>query len=196
MTWLDVLLAIIIIATVYIGTNRGLIVEFFDLLLLVFAFTLGIYGKTFIADFLIRQFDWGKVFANWVGFLLIFTIFATLIFLLGCYVKDAVNAKSEIPKEVNQIFGGFLAAFKGILFGCLLLMLIGGIPNLSQSFRAKSGNGIVVRQVDKLIPGVEDLVVALSPKGTGTYLAKKINLSRFPTPENRLPNLGKPDEQY
>lgn len=194
-TWLDILLVIIIVGIVYIGSNRGFIMEIFDLLVLFFSFTLGVYGKGFIADFLIRQFQWGKVFANWVGFLLIFSICAVLIFLLGCYVKDAVNSRTEIPKEVNQVVGGFIAVFKALLLACLLMILIGIIPNTSHSFREKSGAGVVVRQLDKLIPAMEDAVISLSPKGTGAYLAKKINSARFPTRDNRLPNNGKPDEE-
>jgi len=191
MTWLDLLVVFIVGLTIFIASHRGLIMEFFDLLIIVGAFILAIQAKNPLAGVFMDKLSWTPGLANWMGFMLVFVPVGVLIFLLGCYVKDSINAHTKVPLWMDQLFGVLFGTVKALFFGVMIVVLIGIIPNTSVTFRAATGKGFIVRQVDKLIPSLEQAVIAVSPKKTGKYLAGKIQAARFPTPENHLPNTGK-----
>ena len=190
MSWLDLLILLIAFLTIYSGTRRGFISEIFDLLLIVSAFTLAVYLKAYIAPLFIQNFHWSKVYAHWVGFLLIFVPVGTGVFLLGCYVNDAVKGRADISEDMNQVLGGIFAAIKAAVFAVLILLLIGYIPT-DKKFRSEMGRGFIVIQVDRAIPAAKQVVLALTQEKEGKYLVGKIQKARFPTKVNKLKNTGK-----
>ncbi len=112
--WLDIVLAILIAATVIIGLLKGLVRELIGVVAAVGGFLLAAYHYQKAADLLAGMIK-NPVAARFLGFLLILLAVvlagALLSFLLSKLMKGAIAV-------VNHFLGG--------VFGCLEGMLLGG----------------------------------------------------------------------
>ncbi|MCC7296094.1 MAG: CvpA family protein [Acidobacteria bacterium] len=113
--WLDIVLAVIIIAAVVIGLIKGLLRELIGLAAVVGGFILAAYHYQKAAD-LLGGLVRGPLAARFLGFLLIFV----LVVLAGALVTFLV---SKLMKGTLRVLDHLM----GGVFGCLEGILIGGV---------------------------------------------------------------------
>ena len=146
MNYLDIIIAVLLIAFGIGGLRKGIITEAATLL----GLGLGLYGafhfSDFTADKLLHWIEINPKYINVISFIVTFIVVAILVNLLGRVV-------TKVVKELNLGFvdkiGGFVFGIaKGILICSLLVMLL-NVFNLTGVVKEKT------KEESRLYPWVE-----------------------------------------
>ena len=149
MTYIDIIIAVLMVIFGIAGLRKGIIIEATTLL----GLGLGLYGAFHFSDFtaekLVELVSIDQKYLNVVSFIVTFIIVAVLVNLLGRLVAKLVKA---INLGFIDKLGGFIIGLaKGLLICSLAIMLL----------NALNANGIIkedVKQKSLLYPMVEKAV--------------------------------------
>lgn len=171
MTYIDIIIAIILVAFGFEGFRKGIITEAATLLGLV----LGLYGAFHFSDFTANKLlQWVEIdpkYLNVIAFIVTFIIVAFLVYLLGRLLAKVV--KSLKLGFIDKLGGILFGIAKGVLLCSLLFMLLNvfdakGI--IKEKTRQKS---LLYPYVEQTVPFVYqgfDLVKAAVQNSDGKYL--------------------------
>lgn len=124
--WMDILLILLLIKTVYIGTKRGLTAEFFKLIGTVLSLVLGLHNYNRIAAALVEYINMPIWFSQFVVLgiiiLLIRVIFKYVVLLLLRFLKV------QFLLQLERIGGALIALGRSFLIGGMLLMVLSFFP--------------------------------------------------------------------
>jgi membrane protein required for colicin V production len=121
MNWLDVLLGIILLATVVWGIVRGLVRQVIGLVAVVAGLILAAFNYRGAAAIFHRFID-NELLGNFLGFLLIFVAVLAAGGLVGWLLTKAMKGPLNL---VNRLFGGAFGLLKGVLVcGILVFALL------------------------------------------------------------------------
>lgn len=122
MNYIDIIIAVILIAFGFGGLKKGLITEAATLL----GLGLGLYGAFHFSDFtaekLLHYVEINPKYLNLIAFIVTFIVVAILVNILGRLVTGVV--KSLNLGFIDKIGGFVLGAAKGVLICSLLVMLL------------------------------------------------------------------------
>lgn len=176
MTWLDVTLVVFIGLVTFGGVRRGLILEFFDWVLIAIASIVALAGYRPLANVL-SFLGWEQGALRGTTFFLIFVSMAAVIIVVALILDR--NYKHTLPKAVNEWIGGFLGAIKGVLLAWLLVLTLWHLP-FDDSFRERMKRAPVVQWVQKTVaPNVSTFVETFSNKEVARDLRAALKKSQF-----------------
>jgi uncharacterized membrane protein required for colicin V production len=154
--WLDILVLIVILRTVYIGTKLGLTAELFNFFGVLVSLVCAVMWYSRMADFLVINFK----LPIWLSQFLCFIIIAQILRLIFKYslalLLKVLNVQF-IP-QLERIGGGVIGLGRGVILSGIIILAIGLIPNsyLKESIEEKSFSGKF------LVTAVENTYVALT----------------------------------
>ena len=122
MNYIDIIIAVILVAFGFGGLKKGLITEAATLL----GLGLGLYGAFHFSDFtaekLLQYVEINPKYLNLIAFIVTFVVVAILVNILGRLVTNVV--KSLNLGFIDRIGGFVLGIAKGVLICSLLVMLL------------------------------------------------------------------------
>lgn len=120
--WIDAILLVLTLRTIFIGIKRGLMVEFFKFLAILFATFLTLHFYVQLGLFFHEMVSLPKAVQESVAFLVLWGA-VSLIFK---FIGEGWNLihKVEELSFFAKISGGVLAAFRGTLIGGLILFFL------------------------------------------------------------------------
>ena len=124
--WVDILLILLLLKTVYVGARRGLTAEFFKLIGTVLSLVLGLHNYNRIATALVEYINipiWLSQFVILVIIvLLIRVIFKYIVLLLLKFLKI------QFVLQLERIGGALVGLVRSFLIGGLLLLILSFLP--------------------------------------------------------------------
>jgi uncharacterized membrane protein required for colicin V production len=163
--WIDALIGAFIIRCVFIGLARGLIIEFFKFLGIVFATIITLHLYVRFGRFLHQTIRVPNNITELLAFFLLL-VAAILIFKM---IREGwmVLHKNEETTRVSRIFGGLLGMFRGLLVAGLVfvMLFLSGNEFLKKSGR-QSFSGFYMEELSPRLYEVtfEGIIVKLFPE--------------------------------
>lgn len=145
MTWVDFLLLIVIVGTVYAGVRRGIVYEVADCAVLLLA-TAGAYATFTTLGRIISFIPWRQGVLNGLCWWVVFVLIAAAIVLLGMYIDR--HTRAHMQKTLSEVGGAFIAFFKSFLLAFLVIILLSALP-FTDSFRENMKTAPVVQSVQR-----------------------------------------------
>lgn len=152
MNYIDIIIAVIMVAFGIGGWRKGIITEAATLL----GLGLGLYGafhfSDFTADKLVQWIEINPKYLNLISFIVTFIVVAVLVNLLGRLV-------TKIVKSINLGFvdkiGGFLFGLaKGVLICSLLVMLLNAFKMINVVKEETKQESLLYPYIEKAVPYV------------------------------------------
>lgn len=155
MNWLDVVLLVIVAASMLTSMRKGFSREIIGLIAVVLALLLGIWFYGIPAGYLSPYLS-SPALANFAGFFVVFGF----ILALGAVVSAVVGRFLKVTglSVVDHLMGAGFGLVRGTL---IALALVTGLMAFSQGNRAP--DAIVHSRVAPYITGAADLVAAMAP---------------------------------
>lgn len=122
LNWVDVLVIIVFLRSIYIGLKRGLIVEFFKLLGVIVAIVVSFHYYSHIADFLNAKSPLPLDLADFVSLLFL----SALIIVLFKFIRDGFNVlvKAEVKSFFDKFAGFILSLLRAFSLSSLTLIIL------------------------------------------------------------------------
>jgi uncharacterized membrane protein required for colicin V production len=176
MTGLDLVLAVLIVLTVYGGARRGLILEMTDWCVFVLGSWVALCWYRTLAEML-RFVGWEQFALRiWSGALL-FGVVGLPLVVLGLMVERSLGHK--VPKPLTQACGVTLAVAKAFLLAWLAVVAVWYLP-AEPAVREARGHGPVVSLVVRCVsPQTESFVYAVAPRSVAVDLVPTMRSWRF-----------------
>lgn len=176
MTWLDVSILGFVGLMVYGGMRRGLILEFFDWMLVSLGGIVALAAYRPAADVL-AFVGWSTSAMRGACFVLIFVCVGAVIMIAGLVLDR--NYKHTLPRGLNESAGPVLALFKGFLLSYMLVVALTQMP-FDDSVRKSMAHAPVVQAVQGGVGGaVESFVITFSSAPVGKDLKAALRGARF-----------------
>jgi uncharacterized membrane protein required for colicin V production len=120
--WIDAVIIACILRSAFVGATRGLIVEFFKFLGMVFATIITLHFYSQLGTFVTLPRFFSPKLTECLAFLLIWLV----VVLIFKFIREGWSLihKSEEISGVSKILGGILAIFRGMLIGGMIFVLI------------------------------------------------------------------------
>ena len=149
--WLDIILLIIIVASLVLGIIKGLVRQVIGLVAVLFGLVLALVYFPFISVLYSRWIE-SQVLSDFLGFLTIFIAVLCLGWLISWLISKIIKGPL---KFIDHVLGGGLGLIKGVLIcGILVFALLifpVSIQALKNSYLAPYCLGMT-RLVAKVIP--------------------------------------------
>ncbi len=160
LNWLDLLMIVVMIGTVYRGAAQGFIVEFFRILGTFFAIIFALHFYFRASEFIYHFFPVSVKFCEIVSFILI-AVITVLVFKLardGWILLLKVESKSSFSKWLGAILGVFHSFLVcALLFFFISLLAVEKIDIFAQ----KSITGVYLRDLSlKVYKATYDEVIS------------------------------------
>jgi len=139
--WLDIVLLIIILRSVYIGVKLGLTAELFNFFGVLVSLICAIVWYSRTADVLVINFKLPVWLSQFLCFIII-AQFVRLIFKYGLALLLKILNVQFVP-QLERIGGGVIGFGRGVILSGIIILAIGLIPNayLRESIEVKSFTG-------------------------------------------------------
>jgi len=139
--WVDVVVALILIRSIYLGAKSGLTAELFKFIGTLFSLTIGIYWYSQLADFLIVNINMYAWLAQFICFAVI-NLLIKLIFKYGVTTLLKILNMQFMP-QLERVGGLIVGCGRGIITAGILLLALSLIPTdyIMQSIYTKSYSG-------------------------------------------------------
>lgn len=127
MNWVDFIVLIVVFFFAQEGLQRGLFVQFFDILGFAVALLASLNFYPLGAEILIKLFNLPKIAANPIGFLLVWLVAETIFFT----ALSPLFRKIVIPRlesRANKFLGFIPGVFNALLFTAFILLFIVSLP--------------------------------------------------------------------
>jgi membrane protein required for colicin V production len=156
MNWLDIVLALILFASVVAGFRRGLSRQIIGFVSGLLALLLGIwfYGTV---GFYLLPYASSRTLANAGGFVIVFCS----VLVLGAVVSHIVGRFLKVTglSAVDHLLGAGFGVLRGLLFAIALMMLV-----MAFSQRDKPPEAIVHSRMAPYVVGAARVFVAMAPR--------------------------------
>jgi membrane protein required for colicin V production len=139
--WLDILVIILLLRSVYIGVKLGLTAELFNFFGVLVSLVCAVIWYSWMADFLVINFK----LPIWLSQFLCFIIIAQIVRLIFKYslalLLKLLNVQF-IP-QLERIGGAVIGFGRGIILAGIIIVAIGILPNnyIRESIEEKSYSG-------------------------------------------------------
>jgi uncharacterized membrane protein required for colicin V production len=154
--WLDLIILVLILRTVYIGAKLGLTAELFNFFGVLVGLVCAVVWYSRTADVLVMNFKLPVWLSQFLCFIII-AQFVRLIFKYGMALLLKILNVQFVP-QIERIGGGIIGLGRGVILSGIIIVAIGLIPNdyLKESIEVKSFTGRF------LIKAVESTYVSLT----------------------------------
>lgn len=177
MNWFDVFSILFLILIAYIGSKRGLILEFFDLIILFagLGLTFHLYGH--LSKLILSFLAWDKTFCAWFSFFVIFIIIAGVLFFIALVLDRTVKLSVSL-KSLNMYAGLLLAILKGVFILIMALVVILSMPikKEDKKYIFSSGSAKILWN---FYPPFKDVFDIVSPTFVNDYINDAIKTSKI-----------------
>lgn len=119
--WIDIIVVILVLRTVFVGVTRGFTKDFFNLLAILTAGCLAVHYYIILADFLKENWGLSERTAILISFIFL-TISSICILKIIIYLFLRL-VKIEFHSVVEKIGGFFIGLVHGIALASLLLLI-------------------------------------------------------------------------
>ncbi len=170
--WIDILFLIVILRSIYIGSQRGFFTELFNILGIGIAIVLGIHFYLPAGNFLLKYLFIPLNISNLIAFLAIWFLAYLLFRIVEGLVKKLLKIEilPGINKAIDRIGGPVIGLCKGIavsvfVYLVILLIPVGYIVNsakansLSGNFFSKAASTLYTQTVN-IIPSASPVDVS------------------------------------
>ena len=139
--WLDVVVLILILRSVYIGVKLGLTAELFNFFGILVSLVCAVAWYSRMADVLVINFKLPVWLSQFLCFIIIVQ-FIRLIFKYALALLLKMLNVQFIP-QLERIGGGVIGFVRGVILSGIIILAIGLIPNhyLKESIEIKSFTG-------------------------------------------------------
>ncbi len=175
--WIDVLFLIIILRSIYTGSQKGFFTEFFNVLGVGIAIVLGIHFYSPAGNILLKYLFIPLNISNLIAFLTIWFLAYFLFHIIEGLVKKLLKIEilPGINKAIDRIGGPVIGLCKGIalsvfIYIVFLLIPVGYIVNsakvdsLSGNFFSKTVSVLYAKTVN-MIPSASPVDISLLLEG-------------------------------
>ena len=160
MTWIDIVLAAIIVLFLVRGVLRGLLREGFGLAGVLIGLIVAINRYDALGIAISREVTvLSDLTARIIAFVVIFVGIALLGALTGIWVHNALHRYSTI-RGIDEAGGFVLGMFEGVMICSILLVLL-SISPLAAQFSTWSRNSFLKPRLESAGPLIYDRVVSL-----------------------------------
>lgn len=177
MTGIDLIILIFIALVTYIGFKRGLILEVFDLAILILDTALTLHIYKYFADFILSIFPQAQKAAYLVSFIVIFILLGIVLVLIALAI-DKVIKLTVILKPFNSLGGALFAFAKAFLIIWIIILAIFLSP-LKKELKHKVYHSSASKIVWSTTPYILDLVDLFAPTKFSEGLRKSIDKLKF-----------------
>ncbi|MCM8800580.1 MAG: CvpA family protein [Candidatus Omnitrophica bacterium] len=134
--WVDILVAILLIRSIYLGFKNGLFIELFKILGLLSALYISMHYYTLFSDYLGKHFNLEKIPLRFLDFL-VFFILAIGVYALFVGFRYCLDRfiEAEVVPLLNRWGALILSSIKGLLLVSLVafILLISSVDYLKDS---------------------------------------------------------------
>ncbi|MGI8641352.1 MAG: CvpA family protein [Pyrinomonadaceae bacterium] len=138
--WIDVLLILLVLLSIWGGWRRGFILSFLDLVRWIGSLLAGLFFYSTVARWLDLITDWTEVWNQPIAFILVVVVTGVLIQIAGNWFLRRIP-KDVHRRRVNRIFGILPGLANGLLTAAIVSALLFSVPfseGLSESVRESS----------------------------------------------------------
>ncbi|MBA2735782.1 MAG: CvpA family protein [Pyrinomonadaceae bacterium] len=156
--FIDILLVLIVLLSVWGGWRRGFILGFLDLIRWITSFLAALYFYQPLAEWLGLMTGWSQMWNQPLAFLLIVIIVGLIVQLLGNVLLKRIS-KDVHDHLVNRIFGILPGLANGLITAAIVSTLLFAVPFsevISENVRES-------RIANRLAVYTEEIETALSP---------------------------------
>src|SRR6185369_14288015 len=125
--WIDALLVLVILVSVWVGWRRGFILSFLDFVRWIGSLLAGLYFYRFVSPWLASFTGWTEVWADPAAFLLIVIIAGPVIQLIGNRLLRRIP-KAVHERLINQILGLLPGLANGLMTAVIFSALLFSAP--------------------------------------------------------------------
>lgn len=172
MNWFDIFSILFLCVVVYVGSKRGLILELFDMIVLILGLGLTFNLYSYLARFILSFLPWNKTFCAWFSFFVIFIIIAGILIFVSLLLDKTLKL-AVVLKQLNAYGGLIIALIKSIFMLVIILVLILTMPIKKEDKKMifNSSAGKIVWSFYGPVKGVYDIV---NPTFVSDYIDKAI----------------------
>ena len=156
--YIDILLVLIVLLSVWGGWQRGFILGLLDLTRWILSFLAALYFYQPVAVWLDLITGWSETWNNPFAFILIFIIAGVIIQLLGNFLLKRVSKETH-EHRINNIFGVIPGAASGLITAAIVSALLLSMP-FSDGIYEKTRES---QLANRLAVYTEEVENALSP---------------------------------
>lgn len=156
--FIDILLVLIVLLSVWSGWRRDFILGFLDLIGRLTSFLAALYFYQPVAERLVTVTGWSHVWNQPLAFVLIIIVVSLIVQLLGSFLLKSVS-KDVHNHRVNHFFGVFPGLVNGLLTAAIVSALLLSAP-FSDAVNENTRNSQIVNRLSVYTEEIEN---ALSP---------------------------------
>lgn len=156
--WVDILLVLLVLVSVWNGWRRGFILSFLDLARWVGSLLAGLFFYRTVSRRLGYFTDWTEIWNQPIAFILVAVITGILIQILGNALLRRIP-KDTHERRINKIFGTLPGLASGLITAAIISALLFSVP-FSDSLMESTQNSYLA---NRLAVYTEELETALVP---------------------------------
>ena len=139
--WLDIVVLVLVVRSIYMGAKRGLTAELFNFFGILISLILSVQWYSRVADVLILNFSLPIWLCNMLCFIIIVQIIRLIFKYTLTFLLKILNIQF-IP-QLEKIGGGVIGCGRGIIVSGILMLTLSFVPNdyMKESIQSKSFTG-------------------------------------------------------
>ena len=169
-TFVDILLALVVLSSVVLGWRRGFLLGLLDLVRWAGSLLLALRFYPAVARWLGPLVEWNEVWDKPVAFLLVAVLTGLLIHLLGSALLKRLPPDVH-ERKVNRALGVATGFVSGLIFAAILSSLLLSLP-LPDGLRESSRDGLLSNKLAVYTERLEDALAPVFNEAVGETLNK------------------------
>lgn len=166
MNSVDIVILIILGIFCIRGLIKGIVVEVFSLIGMVFAYIVAMREMSTLSHFILQYIKLPEFIISTISFSLIFMVIFFILRLIASLISKLI--RGTLIGWVDRLGGGVLGLIKGILIASLLLLFMNIIP-LPKDIHKVQVESSLDKSIRPVAPAVFDFLIKAFPKSKDFY---------------------------
>jgi uncharacterized protein YkwD len=159
MNWVDLVLILVILLSIYSGWRRGIILSFIDLVRWIGSWLAALFLYQYVSAALARIFDLSETWRNPLSFLLVLAVTSLIIHTIGWSLARRIP-RSRHESSTNRVLGTIPGAINGIVMAAILSAVFFAMP-LSDGLSQSLQESVVANRLALYTDEIQDALVPI-----------------------------------